>query len=478
LLVHFPALPQALALLSFVSGVGILLLLTSTTRNLLQPRCETKVSGAWAATLGALMMGSTFVFIRHSATQEVYLLQCLFLVGSAFCIARVVTFPRLLLSGVLAGLALATHNGSLFVLPALGYLAISRPQLPRIRAGAAWLTGLLITGALAVLYILAILPDGVDTTGYLRGIAPTLSTGNAGDPDFLFQSIRATIARLTTNNTPISRTWLATGPLGLTFVQIGVALVGIAMSLARNRRLAFFCMIYVLPYFAYEIAIGRNVDWGVYTVYLLPVVTLGSAVVFERIVVEFRHFSWRGWGFLLLAIAIVVASAVPNVILVKKHWNDVAVDRLDHFSDAAIAALWIKNNTPQHAIVIQSSTEWNINVLPLYSDRLHVMRDRGRFFQFAGFEVPFTPLNIDAFFLVNNATLKRWILEDREIYAFEPAPLGGMDPVLIDPREFEWIPAHTIPLATVAERHRLHASVRDRVAGRHLVLYRARIATP
>jgi hypothetical protein len=467
--------PAALAALSFVSGLLALWLLTGTAARLLGSEEGPTLVDHWAATLAALLVGGTFVFVRQAGTQEIYLLQCCLLVGAAYSVTRAAGARQLLLCGIMCGAAVALHSGSVFALPALGWLALARADRPRGQLALLWIGSLSITAAIGVALVAALLPTGVELSSYLLGIAPPVTLERIGDPRFLSKSIAATLQRLTNHDIPIVRFPPETGPLGLSFLHLGAGAVGAGIALWRSRRIGIFVVLWAAPYFAYEIALGWSIDWGVYTVFLLPALALTLAFLFRPVLATVTLLSWWGRGSALLLVAMVAAAVVPNVVLFANHWNDAESDQLEHFSDLAIAALWIREHASSQALVLQPSSEGNVNILPYYSQRQHALIHGPRFEVFDAFGVRFSPLNSRSYSLLTTERLDAWIRAGREIIAFERNPLERMDRGLINPERFGWSRAQVISLQEVAARHDLPTPVQNRVAGRRLILYRAQL---
>jgi hypothetical protein len=467
--------PLALSALSFASGLAAVWLLTGTAAALLGAPGAPTVADRRAATLGVLLAAGTFILVRQAGTQEVYPLQCCLLVGAARSVAGGARRWRLLLCGVLCGAAIAAHSGSVFALPALAFLAVSRAAIPRGRAALVWLGGVVATLGVAVALIAALLPAGVELAGYLRGIAPRVAFESLTDPKFLAESIASIFRRLTDHGIPIVRVPPESGPLGLSVLHLGAGVSGAALALLRSRSAGVFAVLWAAPYLAYEIAVGWNVDWGVYAVFVLPALAWSSAFLFRRLLDTRTLSTWRGRAAALLLAGIVATALIPNVLLLAGHWGDTESDREEHFTDGVIAALWIRDHASAGALVLQPSSEWNVNVLPFYSQRQHAMLRGPSYGVFDAFGTRFSPLNLGSYSPLTTARLGAWIREGREVYALEREPLARMDRRLIDSAPFEWPRARVISLQEVAASHALPHSVRERVAGRQVTLYRARL---
>ena len=244
----------------------------------------------------------------------------------------------------------------------------------------------------------------------------------------------------------------ATGPVGASVLTLLAAALGAALLARRKLATAVFWALWLGPFFVYELALGWNLDYGTYVVFLMPplCVFAGEAATWPR---SLR----RPWGLWLAAAAVVVLAA-PSVMQLSRHWGDVETDRRRHDSPTTLAAIWAGVSLPVEAVVVQPRSEWNANLLPLHSGRRHVARSGAglRLFQGAG---RWTPMKPDAYVALTTTRLTELLETGSPVFAFESDPLRGSGSATLDPDRFRWAPFHAVDVG----------------GGRSLMVYRAAV---
>lgn len=471
-------LPAAVAL-SLLSLAGGLLALGALARWVREtaPCAAGSREACWRGATAAGLLAVTPIFVRHATTQEVYALQ----LGTVLLAAGVLTsrlHRRHAIGGGVFGCAAAVHSGSLFLAPALAFLVLSRlgSRGQRLRALAVFAGAAVLTVGVfaAVAGWLLPAPEGrrlPELLAYLRGLPPGLDVAPLGDPERALESAAGLLARLSGGDIPLGRGPQATGPTGLSALALGAAGLGwLALSL-RNRTLALFWALWALPFAVYEIALGWNLDYGVYLVFAMPpLVVLGAEAVWwpaGRLVAAGRPRLAAG-----VAFAGIAALGLPALLQLSAQWGDPRIDRLRHDSAATLAARWAAASLPAEAVVVQPRSEWNANLLGLHASRrpvtragagLRLLHDRG----------PWTPMRPDAYRPLTGEALRELIEVGVPVFAFEPDPLAGA-PALPDPGPFVWERVATVDLHAVAVR--TGALEPGRFEGRVLPVYRAKIS--
>lgn len=399
-----------------------------------------------AGTAAAVLLALSTVFVRQVTTQEAYALQlCLVLAAAVLVVSE--RRPAAVLGGVAFGCALAAHNASIFLLPALLWYARGA-GLPRFLAAAA------LTGASLYAVVGVLLPGDFELLAYLRGMPPGLDLAPLASPGFVSDSLSGMLQRLTDADIAVTRGPLATGPVGASAMSLLAAALGALLLARRERATAIFWALWLGPFWVYELALGWNLDYGTYAVFVMPPVCVFAAEA-ALCPVSLR----RSWGRGLAAAAVAVLAA-PSVAQLWAHWGDVESDRRRHDSPTTRAAIWAGESLPAEAVVVQPRSEWNANLLPLHSGRRHVARSGTglRLFQDAG---RWTPMKPEAYVPLTSEVLEALLEEGRPVFAFEPDPLRGSAPATLDSSRFRWEPFHPVDVG----------------GGRKLMVYRARSST-
>jgi len=472
----------ALSFLSVLSGLLCIVLFYLIQLRLFSSGTERKApvpSGRAMAASSSILMGLSYVFIRQASTQEVYAFQTLLLLLSIF-ILLVRLEHGAIYSGVVYGCAVAAHSASLFLFPAMAYAVLAfapsrlRSRDSRVRSLLIWFSAVGVTCGSFCLLIYLILPAAhqAELLAYLRGISSSPPFESWSSGRFWTRSIRGLFVRLSSLSVPESRGPLATSPLGLSLFHLLAAGLGMVLCLRLETRQGVFWLLYLAPYTLYELLLGMNLDYGIYLPLVLP--PLWSFTAFAVLATFKGRESCR-----LPSLSIALRSAVllsllaPSAFLIVRHWSDPERDAVAHYTPATLGAIWMSRNLPQDALVIQSSKEWNGNLLPYYSRRPHVLRngplllfvDRGKF----------TPMNRGSYQPLTTAFLRSVIASGRPVYAFEREPLGGRRLDLLDPGAFEWEVAASPSLDSVQPLLPVPESVRSRLLRGVIVIYRARV---
>jgi hypothetical protein len=423
-----------------------------------------------------LLLGTSTVFVRHAATQEVYALQlCLVLAAAASSVSSL--RHRVWLAGFACGCALAAHNASVFVVPALLVLVVARTEKTRrLPTVATWLAAAAAPLVLLYAFIGWVLPPGdgpwlASVLGYLRGMPPSLEFGALAEPLHLANSARGIAERLLGDEIAVTRGPLATGPVGASALSFAAALVGLAVLGRRHRASseALFWVLYPLPFLVYELALGWNLDYGTYLVFVMPPLCACSAHAvswLSQLPDRFRTPLHAG---------LLTALALPSMLQIARHWDDVEADRRRHDSLATLAAVFAASALPGDAVVIQSRSEWNANLLPLYAARTHVARV-GSTLRLLRSRDPWTPMKPDAYELLTTEQLAALVRAGRPVIAFEARPLEAANPGRLDAAQFDWRPFGAVDLASAATMLGLEGERSARFQGRSTPMYRAHLA--
>ncbi len=463
-------LPAALALslLSLLGGLVALAALARIVRLTAPGEAESR-SAAWRGALAACLLAGSTVFVRQATTQEAYALQ-LGLVATAAWAAASGRRHRLVWGGVVFGCALAVHNASLFLLPAFAWLVGSRIGRMGSSGRSLVIWGASAAGTLGAAYAVVawLLPAEpgarfAELLVYLRGLPPGLDGTLLADPGHLVGSVAELFSRLTDSSIQLGRGPQATGPVGVSAGTLLLAAVGGVLLWRRNRAAAGFWALWCGPFVLYEVALGWNLDYGIYAVFVMPPLCVWAA---EALAFPLRRAS--RWAPVAVAAGMTFLLAIPIAQLAGQ-WREVDADRRRHDSATTLAARWASESLPAEAVVIQPRSEWNANRIPLYAERLpiarsgeglRILRDRGSW----------TPMRPDAYELLTTEKFEELLRNGRPVYAFGPNPLEEAG--AIDVRRFVWEPLSPIDLGALAKR--LEAFEPERFAGKFLTMHRAR----
>lgn len=419
-----PAL--SLSLISFVSGTASLILFYKINLQFEQP-----VLSSLAATS---VLGFSHLFITQSGVQEVYVFQTFLILLSLFFIASNLK-KKVIYSGLIFGCALAAHNASFFVLPALLFLLCWKEKKGTAKACFQWILLSLLTLSIFYFFVYLVLPEkpselpyGDLFIRYLRGIAPSPSLHNLWQPGFLLHSLQDFFHRLSLYSIPVSsEAPQSIGPTGLGIFHFLILFVGGIICAGRNFKIFLFWILYAAFYFAYEVTLGFNLDVGLYIPFLLfpSAFFIGYAV------------NILGEKSKVLPCLVVIFLIYGEASLLGNHWKDAEKDRLRHFSPSTLMAIWSSKNLPQDAILIQPYAEWNVNIFPYYADRRHILRNAEGLALFEP-RGPYTPMNGGAYEPLTTVRLRALLESGHSVYSFDQDPLGRSNPAVLDQSQFQW----------------------------------------
>jgi hypothetical protein len=395
----------ALSLLSFVSGITAALILGMVVRR----REASDLAGMVAAGLFAAMPGS----VEFSATQEVYALLIACLLGTALLAGRAASLRGAIGAGLLFGTAVATHDAALFLAPAIGLELIGATAgTGRLRRLAAFGGAALVVPAAALAWLVRVIPAGPPAEGattlsaVIRGIAPVpLSEGRVAG---LADAHRSLVG------VALSAGW----PVG---VLVGVW-IGAAVLLALRRpSSAAFWGLWAAPYLAYELAIGQNLDHGLYVPFVLPslaAMTASTACLLvrpradER--VTFRAVRYAAVAAMIALLGVSSASAALGM-------GGPAPSRSAYLATPLLRELRrVQAAAPPNAYVVQPPRVWNVNLAPAYGGRRPIILEEGRWEVFVG--RPWAPLAPASFLPLNVGRLHRMVEAGLPILSLAPDP--------------------------------------------------------
>ncbi|MBI4865105.1 MAG: DUF2723 domain-containing protein [Candidatus Riflebacteria bacterium] len=475
--------PIALSSLSFVGGIASIGLLHAAQLALLRSDRPAARTGdaAVVATVSALLLGSSYLFIRQSGTQEVYAIQTALLLLALVLLASR-SGPRLIASGLVYGFALAVHQSSVFVLPALAFAVFSSQPDRRSRNLLLWLGAAAAVAGAACLVLYALLPvDPAESRilgllRYLRGISPSPPVRLWLEPRFWADSASGLLDRVTCVDVPVSQLAIATCPVGASWFNVVLAGVGLLVAWRHRLRSGLFWGLYPAPYLAYELGLGRNLDAGLYLPLLLPslsglgALTLGRALALSTGSGSLsRPLVGRSLGSLVLLLLL-----LPSAGLVLRHWEAPDRDASVHHSVWMLAACWMSRHLPRDAVVLQPAVERNVNLLPYYSGLRHALR-RGALFMLFEPRGPYTPMNLEAYGLLTTARLGELIRSGRAVYALESDPLARCPEEILDGKLFAWEVERTLAPDEIRAGPGAHQRVTARLPGYPVPLYRGKI---
>jgi len=338
---------------------------------------------------------------------------------------------RILLSALVYGLAVATHNSALFTFPVMIYLLYIRKKKSLYKGLLRW-TGI---SAVTILFfcIIIYMLYPAKTTGnhlleflsYIRGIAPGIDISGSISFKFLSNSIVSLFKRLIVFND------LSLTPVHFIFSAIG------SFYCFRIRRESFnLLMIYMAPYLAYEIMLGINLDHGLYIpFFLIPFFFLLAQGIYNLPRITGKKIRKRTfWIYLLIVLLILVT---PSLGLIIRNLDKTEIDKRDHFSGTVPIAVWMDENLPEDAVVIQPRDEWNVNLLPYYSNRRHIYRF-GEDLMIFNYRGPFTPMNENSYSRLTTSDLEELIISGG-VYSVDENPLDGYNTGILDKSSFIWM---------------------------------------
>lgn len=219
----------------------------------------------------------------------------------------------------------------------------------------------------------------------------------------------------------------------------------------------------------YELALGFNVDSGVYLVFLLPPVCLLASASLWPVL---SRLSYGPFARTATALALAVIVLIPSLTLTASHWHEPEADVVAHYNDDTVTAIWASRNLEDDAIVIESREERNINLLPYYSKRRHAFWYGDRLLLFKGFNRKYTPLNLSAFEPLTTEVLASHLERGGAIYGLDANPLDGVDRAALNDTLFEWEEGPVVPLGEVASSIGAPTTVQSSLQDRTKQLYR------
>jgi len=479
----------ALSAISLLSGLASLVLLYFLNLGLLKRCCPTQTldrpNTRALLLLPVILLGFSYPFIRQSTTQELYVFQTMLLLLS-LNLLFIKSKARWILSGLVYGYAISTHTASILILPAIIYTLKLANRERWGRALVGWLSA--AAGAavvfLGIIYLLIPLGEEDGSFGrylhYLMGIHPGISLEQLSAPAFWHESLTGLFNRLMNDSLIHSRQPEAVSPLCLSIPHMLLAAVGLVVSWRQRRRFSIFWLLYLTPYLAFEILLGKNLDYGLYIPFILiPLFTFISIPLMFINRRDGSHYSPK----LLLPIYLMITILLltPSIAFIRSHWNDARDDAINHFSPTTLAAKWVSNNLPDNAVVIQSSWEWNALILPYYANRRSILwklqPEARRAYGILKGRVKYMPLNEASFEVLSTETLKRLILHKIPVYAFEADPFSFSDPEMIDRAAFQFEPWTEVELKPLLAGLPLPASAKEELKGQRAKLFRMSLAT-
>ncbi|WP_420630255.1 glycosyltransferase family 39 protein [Candidatus Leptofilum sp.] len=472
----------ALSTLSFASGLIALTLLFVIIKHFYQR--QPTIIRTVAASIATLLLGINYLFVRQAGTQEIYIVQLCFLLLTASLLLKPKR-DRTILAGLAYGGAIAVHNSSIFLLPALLFILLSQPNQDTVVRRKGGLKFTVVTLGAVILFsalIYLLIPKNYHNHhlfyfDYLRGIAPTVKLSRLLDPFFLQQSAQQLFVRLTAQDIPHGRMPLATFPTGLPWTHVLMALAGMALTWRLNWRTAVFWLLWMVPYLSYELLLGNTPDFGVYVVFFLPGMLAAVGILIAWAITK----TWRASRQNTLITAIISLMLIfyfwlPSLQQFGQHWDDVAQDAIAQYSPSRLAALALVNHLPDNAVVIQSSEEWNVNALPFYMPYRPVVRDGGYLLLYNG-QGPFTPMTYAYYQILTTEKLKELLAMDIPVYAFEPDPLQNFSNEMIEQDAFHWQAALWLNLQSVHKQVNLPEALKQELPDGEFQIYRASLAT-
>jgi hypothetical protein len=346
-----------LSILAFSCGCGMLLIFNRWIKIYLPN-----------ATLALPILASSYLFIRFSSFQEIYVVQ-LFLVWTTILL----NIKNPYWGGVSYGFSLSLHNSSIFFLPLLTYVNLKNNKFIF-----KWFLGFIPTIIIfiAILLYYYSFSDYFSTTNffkYLRGIAPSINPKHF-NPLFILSSISVFFINIINNNFGISVFY---------FILIPIGIIGLIKSSSSYKWFVFW---YVIPYISYEILLGWNLDIGIYLVFLIPILSILVASGIEFIA-EYLNLNDK---FFYRVIAVILVSYTSWKLIVNEATNFSTVKK-DHFNSVANLKEGLAVNSSDKYIVVDTKY-LNINLFGYYSGLKPFLFEDNKFWVSLS-ETLYTPLN-------------------------------------------------------------------------------------
>lgn len=364
-------------------------------------RSAARVSSAAPRTAAGVAAG-VFAFapvcLFQGCIQEVYALQLCGLVASARQASRARP-GRAFAAGALFGGAIAVHSGSLLVSPAVLWLVWSAAPSDRWRRLGLWCAGVTLTASLLFcgLWYMARRPGLGPFVHYLRGIAPA-----PGLPSL--DGLRALFGGLLSAD--------ALGGAGV--ASLGAALVGVWLT-RHQHKLGLVLALWAAGFVLYEVALGFNVDPGVYLVYVLPPLALLVAQAAVGLVQRTGRLGGCG---VLAALALYALYG----------WLTVAPrlppDLAARFKTEPLvrASLALRDTLPPDAVVVQAAGVRNVNLLPSLHLRRPIILQDGRFWLMQPYHAG-QPINQGSFVPLTRPGLRALLAQGRVVVLYDGALL-------------------------------------------------------
>lgn len=334
---------ESLSIISLLAGSLNIFLFYKINEAIIKKTYEGELNILFPAVASVLLGGSS-LYLLNGGSQEVYILQFFFVLASIYF---VYVASNLVVAGLLFGLAYATHNATIFLLPSLLYLIwiASAGRGNRIRDGLVFLAGGIVSAVLIYSYFIATIAingDDVapwsgtkfgDFLGYLGGIAPALSFEKLIDLKLnLFNLIKIQYQ-------------FDYHILGYSDFIKYPFYAGLLILAFKNLKILFFFLLYAFFYFYYE-SIAGNLDTGLYVVYLLGVIAVSIAF--------FVDFARRkcNYCFVIFLVFIPVVM-VPGYVIYKERVK--AVNEylyLRHFGATQLSVIWANQYLPERSILV------------------------------------------------------------------------------------------------------------------------------
>jgi hypothetical protein len=442
--------PIALSLISVISGLTVICLFYFINLRLFKKK-DFKNSKIFAA-VSIFMFSLSYLFIQQSTMQELYVFQTMLIMLTLFFIISKIKNKEIY-GGITFGFLFAAHNSSIFFIPVLLYLLFSYKKIKKNLD----FNKLLITSVISCLlfyFILYLIFPPINQSQkiiefflYLRGIAPGIEISNIFNFYFIKTSIIGLFERLTNVE-----------PINLGFFHLIIFILGLFLSFLKNFRLFLFWIIYSLPYLLYEIFFGINLDYGLYVPFLFPsifvFISYGFVSVWNYLLFDFkknRLLKKLNFLILILFILILILLLCSSYGLIKTHWNDRENNLINHYSNTTLSAIWLSENVEENAIIIQPKNEWNVNIIPYYSNRRHIYHFQEKLMLFEN-RGAFTPLNENSFTVLTTNKLIDLINSNISVYSFEKNPLEGFNEGILEKETFVWQPFKIIKIDEIRSK--------------------------
>jgi hypothetical protein len=281
----------------------------------------------------------------------------------------------------------------------------SGPRLLARRLSTAGLAALVVP-LLAVAWVAAVLPEADasgaprSVLGYLRGIAPL------PDPVPSEPATGEAVSRSPAGaGVPVASGW--------PWILIGLTLAGAALAARRHAPEVVFWTAWALPFLLYEIAIGENLDLGLYVPYVLPALA-GLATV------GVGALPGRSGVARLARYAAMLVLLTPTAAHTLEILRETEPRSAFFARPVLVACRFIREHAPPGAVVVEPPGVANANLIPAYARRRPIAFEGGRFRLFAGGR--WAPLDGRSFVDVDRRILEDLLRQEVEVIALDPEP--------------------------------------------------------